>query len=268
MPVKASAPLRWSQLSAADLRRRASERHLVILPLGSIEQHGAHLPVDTDIFLSTAIAEEAARRMARTLVAPSLSFGQSAAHVAFGGTLSLGAETMLAVLRDLVDSILAAGFQRILLLNGHNGNKPFIQVIVSEYAALRNTSIAAVTYYDLIAGRIGELRRGPVGSDAHAGEFETSLQLHLRPELVDMRSASASPVRPVTEFDARDLVVSGPATVGTALASRYPGGVAGDPSVAEPGLGAALFEAAVDQLVRFATQYTEFMAAARGGEPA
>ena len=105
MPTDANLRLRWSELSAAELRARAAQEHLVILPLGSIEQHGPHLPVDTDVFLPTAIAEEAARRMARTFVAPALPFGQSAAHVSFGGTLSLRPETMLAVVRDLVDSI-------------------------------------------------------------------------------------------------------------------------------------------------------------------
>src|SRR6185503_2692161 len=97
---------------------------------------------------------------------------------------------------------------------------------------------------------------------------ETALQLHLRPELVDMTAALASPLRPVTEFDARDLVVSGPATVGATLALRYPSGVAGDLTIADAGVGAALFEAAVDQLVRFATQYVEFMSASPDGDPA
>lgn len=255
--------VRWSEHRAPELRERAAQGHLVILPLGSIEQHGSHLPVDTDIFMPTAIAEEAAQRMTGAIVATPLAFGQSAAHLPFGGTISLRADTMIAVLRDIVDSIVAAGFTRILFLNGHNGNKPFIQMILSEYAAQRSVSIAAATYYDLIAKEIAARRRSPEGGDAHAGEIETSLQLYLREGLVDMRSAVASPVRPATDFDARDLVASGPGSVGATLAERYPSGVAGDPTVADAGLGAALFEAAVREVIRFAEQYVAFVAASQ-----
>ena len=260
MRTGSNVRVRWSEHRASELREYAAQRYLVILPLGSIEQHGAHLPVDTDIFTPTAIAEEAARRLGRAIVATPLPFGQSAAHVRFGGTLSLSADTMLAVLRDLVGSILAAGFTRILLLNGHNGNKPFLQMILSEYAAQRNVSLAAATYYDLIARDISTKRRSKEGGDAHAGEIETSLQLHLREDLVDMQSAVASPVRPATAFDARDLVVSGTASVGAAMAELYPSGVAGDPTVADAKLGAELFESAVGQLVRFAEDYVDFIA--------
>lgn len=260
--MRSSRVVRWNDLTAVDLRQRADAGDLVILPIGSIEQHGPHLPVDTDVYLAAAIAEEVARRSDGVTVAPSLSFGQSAAHVPLGATVTLGADTLLAVLRDVVGSIHAAGFGDVLLLNGHNGNKPFLQIIVSEFATKHMISVAAATYYDLVAPTFTARRRGPVGSDAHAGELETALLLYLSPERVRLRDAVASPMRPLTDFDARDLVVSGPAMIGNSLPARFPTGTAGDPTVADAELGRELFEAAVSEVRQLITSYRRVAASA------
>src|SRR5262245_30841890 len=115
-----------------DQARALAPEALVVLPVGAIEQHGPHLPVGTDYFVVEHIARAAAMSLADRvpiLVAPALPFGSSHHHLPFGGTLSLSTETYYRALRDLAESLIASGFRRIFILNGHGGNNELIQLV-------------------------------------------------------------------------------------------------------------------------------------------
>jgi creatinine amidohydrolase len=179
--------LLFEELTREELRARAPDA-LVILPVGAVEQHGPHLPVGTDRFAVEQIARAAAAEIAgqlSVLVAPTLPFGSSHHHLPFGGTLSLGTETYYRVLTDLAESLIAGGFRRIFILNGHGGNNELIQLVARDLALKHPAHLAAASYWTIAwDALIGERANAGARLPGHAGAFETSLILALRPDLV------------------------------------------------------------------------------------
>lgn len=162
---------------------------LVVVPVGATEQHGPHLPLGTDFLIVEHVARSAAQS-ARSggrldvLVAPTLPFGSSHHHLPFGGTVSLATERYYGALRDMAASLIRSGFRRIFIVNGHGGNQELMELVARDLALEHPVNLAAASYWDLA-------RETVVGSGllnamlpGHAGVFETSLILALRPELV------------------------------------------------------------------------------------
>lgn len=184
--------LRWNETD----RRRLGEvlpEALVVLPIGATEQHGPHLPTGTDAFVAEAVASAAAARAAgesaRDLVlAPVLSFGASDHHLPFGGTLSLSTETMTSALVDLARSVAADGGRRMVIVNGHGGNKGPCNSAGAIASTRHGVALAYVDYWDLLPEDTPDRPNLP----GHAGRFETSLVLGLRPELVADRPGRES----------------------------------------------------------------------------
>ena len=182
MPLKLFAELNREQL------RGIAPDALVVLPLGATEQHGPHLPSGTDTFAVQSIAQDAAGLAAEQIsvvVTPALPFGSSAHHLIFGATLSLSTETYYKALCDLIESLVQDRFTRIFLLNGHGGNHELAQLAARDMALKHPVRIGAGSYWTiawdaLTAINAHENRRLP----GHAGDFETSVILSLRPELV------------------------------------------------------------------------------------
>jgi creatinine amidohydrolase len=181
---------RWDALTRDELACLAADA-LLVVPVGSTEQHGPHLATGTDAMLATAIAERAAAVASRPhtiLLAPTVSYGASAHHLPFGGTLSLEVSTFQLVLRDLLASAASAGCRRVFLLNGHGGNAAACATAVAE--ASREHGLVAAT---ALAGDLVEADEidGPVRG--HAGSFETSLVLALDPDRVRRDRVAPSP---------------------------------------------------------------------------
>lgn len=176
----------WDELTREELNDRA-ETAVPVLPVGSTEQHAQHLPTKTDVFVANALAEMACRQLpddVTGVLMPPLPYGYSAHHVPFGGTLTIGADTLSAVLTDLVTSVVGAGFDRMLLVNGHGGNVEICAAVAKRTAIELDALVAAVSYWQLLPA-------GP-GIPGHAGEFETSLMLALAPERVRQSAGTAS----------------------------------------------------------------------------
>lgn len=180
-------PLHMAELTR-DRCRELGQEALLVWPIGSTEQHGPHLPVGTDAMGAEWIAETAAGRVADRLqivLAPTLWLGSSAHHLPFGGTISLGTETYLRVLMEGATSLVQSGFERIFLLNGHGGNHELAQLAARDVALAQDVHIAAGSWWTiawdaLVAAGAADAGRFP----GHAGRFETSLLLSMRPELV------------------------------------------------------------------------------------
>lgn len=160
----------------------------VVLPLGATEQHGPHLPVDTDTRLATELAERVARRLGDALVAPAIPVGPSEEHAAFPGTVSVSPDTLDALLRDYVDSFERQGFERVVVLPGHGGSFPTVDAAFPELARETDVDVVAVTglrrYMDLLQDG---LRAAGVDVDepvVHAGASETAMVLAVAPDLV------------------------------------------------------------------------------------
>lgn len=175
----------WSELTREQLGALLPEA-LVVLAVGATEQHGPHLPTGTDALVVEAVVRGAAAAFVseRDLVlAPVLAFGASDHHFPFGGTLSLRVETMTEVLLDLARSVAAAGGRRLLIVNGHGGNRGACHSAVQRAATAHGLLAAYADYWELL---LADAPPGPGDPPVpgHAGGFESSLVAHLRPELV------------------------------------------------------------------------------------
>jgi len=239
----------WSELSSQQLAQVLEDPSVVVLlPVGAIEQHGDHLPVDVDIHLALSVCEAVAERDRRVLIAPPVPWGYSVSHAPFSGTISLQAETYSAVLHDIARSIVRSGCRTLLVINGHNGNMAVLGQLAAEFGATEEEAfVGVVTYFELTLDVFQAERRSKIGGEGHGGELETSLELFVRPE----RVGDERPVRyvePVARRGFADIAQRGQLIQGFNLARDYPEGVMGDPRPATAELGAALFEVAVERL--------------------
>lgn len=173
-PCPTGSPARpLADLTSAEAASRSPS--VLIVPLGSTEQHGPHLPLSTDTTIATALADRVAASRDDVVVAPALPYGASGEHAGFAGTLSIGQDALELVLVELVRSA-SHTYARVLLLSGHGGNaEPLSRAV----ARLRSE------------GRDVRSWSPRWGGDAHAGRTETSLQLALDPALVRLELAEA-----------------------------------------------------------------------------
>lgn len=254
MPLRSCrlAELRWPEVSALD-----RDHTIIIQPVGAIEQHGHHLPLDAD----TAGAEQLALRAAEAVnaggkgvavVAPAIPWGTSPHHLAYPGTLSLSMKTMSDVMVDIIGSLTRHRFYRFLFLNGHGGNAGVLAATALRISEELGISPAVVTYWNLIRDTLGTVMTSERGGLGHACEMETSMQLHLRCDAVDMAEARKSLPRDLTTFTTLDFRTPGPVMLPWDFSRDSKTGVMGDPSVATAEKGKAVVDAAVGRLAALA----------------
>src|SRR5580698_8003090 len=168
----------WQNLTRNEIAEARDAGAVVAIPIGAIEQHGSHLPVDTDARLSTKIAQlSAARtRTVRVLIAPSLPYGFSPHHLSHGGTISLRLATYLAVLGDIASSLAQTGFRRIVFVNGHGGNSAPLRSKIAELVT-DGLPVTGVDYWAPAEAEWTAMLSGVTRHFGHACEFETALML-------------------------------------------------------------------------------------------
>ena len=166
----------WRKLRADQLRERARQDAVVILPIASIEQHGPHLPVEVDSMLGEAVAARTAAKVAAAgepvLVLPVLWTGLSEHHMSFGGTITLDNAAFFAVVEGVVKSILRHGFKRIVLLNAHGGNENALRTLADDLTPKYRAAIVQFTYWYAAAVPIAKILETQ-GGLSHACEAET-----------------------------------------------------------------------------------------------
>lgn len=201
-------------------------RPLVLVPVGSTEQHGPHLPFSTDSIIATAVAESAASHL-NAVVAPVIAYGASGEHQSFAGTVSIGSEALQLMVVELVRS-LATWAGGILFVNGHGGN-------VTSLARAVPRMIAETHPVAWVPCSVS-------GGDAHAGRTETSIMLHLDASQVSGETVEAGNTTPMAELL--------PALRAGGTRSVSPSGILGDPTGATAGEGAELLERMIATVVR------------------
>lgn len=182
-----SNEVEWARLTGPEIRAIAARPDaLAVLPVGSLEQHGPHLPVITDTASASAAAIRAARLVADempVLVLPGLWTGMSEHHLPFGGTISLNFDELRGVLSGVVRSLRAIGFARLLVVNGHGGNVEPLAVAARELAHGYGLPVIACTPWHLTRSRVAEIAE-TAEVPAHACEGETSVMMAITPDLV------------------------------------------------------------------------------------
>ena len=216
----------------------------VILPLGAIEQHGPHLPLNVDVLIAEKVADLVASELVRhglkIVVAPTFVYGDSSHHLGFAGTMSLHNESLVSSLRDLCHSILKSGFRRIYLLTGHAGNCDAMNQIENEFG---KSQIIAVADWPSIRGKLHnaateKLSLLPEVVGTHAGHFETSIMMLISPDKVRQNLIEVG-------------VIGNPADIGAKLRSLgmqrvSENGVIGDPRSSSASAGKIYLDTLVD----------------------
>jgi creatinine amidohydrolase len=189
--------VKFHEMTFPELRSVDRNRALVLAPIAACEQHSKHLAVLTDTVLVTGVAEGVEQRLAReVLLLPTLWFGASSHHLRFGATLSAEVDTHVQMLCDLVVPLLEDGYPRVLILNGHGGNIDTMQMALRRLQPRwRNRILSAASYWDLASRELASLAEGPRQVMGHACEFETSMMLALRPDLVRPEEIRDDPPR-------------------------------------------------------------------------
>jgi creatinine amidohydrolase/Fe(II)-dependent formamide hydrolase-like protein len=236
------------ELTWPEAEKRFKEVDLALLPVGSIEQHGPHLPLDTDAFDAEYLAQEVAERCnaPKPLVLPLIPYGVSYHHEDFSGTISISPETLSKLVYEIGMSVARRGIKKLVIINGHGGNGPAL-----HYAAqMINRDARIFTCVD--TGETSDpdiMALAETPNDVHAGEIETSTTLAVRPDLVRLESARKF----IPEFSSRYLDFTSRRSVGwyTRTAKISPKGVLGDPTKASREKGQKMWDLMITHLVRF-----------------
>lgn len=237
---------RWGQLTWPDAERYLRHVDIALLPVGAIEQHGPHLPLDTDAFDADYLAHRVAEACGdpKPLVLPLIPYGVSYHHKDFCGTISIGNETLAQLVCDVGMSVAANGIRKLVIINGHGGNAPAL-----NYAAQminRDAHIfVCVDSGETSDTDIADLIRTP--NDVHAGDIETSTSLAVRPHLVRMDRAEKS----VPVFSSRYLDFTSKRGVSWYAYTHKisENGVMGDPTLADAQKGERIWEIMIAHLV-------------------
>lgn len=233
---------RFIDLRAPEIAERITERSIIVQPLGAIEQHGPHLPLSTDALVATAVAEAALAEVGEELdvwLLPTLSYTKSNEHAWSPGTIWLSATTLMAVLDDIGRCIATTKAKRFVFLNGHGGNSALANVACRELR-LKHGLMTFLAHPGMPADQGGASPAGELGMGIHGGTDETSVVLHLAPELVRMDLAE----RRVPEKIADNKYVrfGGRVSFGWLSNDFNDEGYIGDPTPANADLGKQLFE--------------------------
>jgi creatinine amidohydrolase len=249
------AEVRWQKLRREQVAEMAATGGIPLLPIGSVEQHGPHLPLDTDSHAATTVAERAALRLAETadplaLVLPPIWWGLSPYWLPFPGTLSLRPETILALIADLGASVARHGFRRLVIVNGHGGNEGIIGVAATQLAD-HGIRAAALSYWELIGNELRQWSHHDGGSIGHAGEVETSISLALQPDLVDVDQAGSVAGADLSRGSRFPYVGYAPPDP----ERESPSGVYGVASAGRPELGEDVIDLAAERLAEFVREF-------------
>ncbi|MFT4125151.1 MAG: creatininase family protein [Gordonia sp. (in: high G+C Gram-positive bacteria)] len=235
---------RYDELTTAEVGAVLTRDSILVLPTGAVEPHGPHLPLSTDLVMAEAISAAVVERGARAghdvWLLPALAYTKSDEHSRLAGTLWLRASTLFETIVDLGASVAQTPARRLLFLNSHGGNSALLEVAAREVR--RRFDIQ--TFFASGPAQPGPTERG---LGIHAGWAETSMMLHVRPDLVDMDKAVAAVANRVAEH--RHVGFGKTVRFGWLSTDFSESGVIGDATGADARIGAELFEERVAELV-------------------
>lgn len=251
----------WSMLTRAEIKAARDEGALPVLTLGSCEQHGDHLPVDTDTLTAhrTSLLAAEACKDVHVLVLPAPSFGYSPHHLAWPGTISLSSSTLMSMIKDIASSLQVTGFDRLLIVNGHGGNDGLLKHVCTDLTC-EGFPTGCVGVYSSNHDQLSPLLTGTTKSIDHACEFESSIAMALREEGRDLIAQRIKGLKPRTHLSATTKGIDPFEHVHGTYAAIFPGGdigYGGDPAQATLEKGREMLSIAKDGLARFFANFAK-----------
>ena len=245
----------WPEVKQLDF-----DRLIVVLPVGSFEQHGHHLPLSTDTQIATAVATAVeAARPDRILLTPTVWTGHSTHHLFFPGTLSVGQMNYIHLVMDLCRSAVKMGGRRIFLLNGHGGNdvpiRAALRELKTEFQEVSSLHLVFASYWSLAAQTIKQVRESEIGGVSHAGEMETSIMLHISPKQVRMENARRDGPRHSSPYRQADMQIVKPVYFVDEFHELSTTGAIGHPDLATAEKGKRFLDGIVRDVTAFADDF-------------
>jgi creatinine amidohydrolase len=250
--------IKFDEMRWPEVEELLAEPHVVILPIGSTEQHGRHLPLNTDTMSAVYFAEQVANRVSneygiRVVVAPTIPYGETGGTPPFSqplpGTISITGDTVLRLIEDVVRSLVTQGFKNILVLNGHLENTTLIAVALRRVSLdFPDAGLYGVNWFHLASDAWNKIRKGSKAGAGHSCEKETSICLALQPQNVALDEI----VKGARSFSLPDKYIfpmpAGPVFFHSRVSGTRESGVMGDPSAATKEAGEKLIAAVLDAL--------------------
>jgi creatinine amidohydrolase len=245
---------RWDALRSPQFNAIDAQRAVAVLPLGATEQHGPHLPLSVDTVLVEGVIQAALSHLTAqdpVWVLPTQTVGLSTEHIAFAGTLTLSAQTAIALWCDLGASLARAGFKKLLMFNAHGGNVGLMDVVARELRAQHGLLVYSSSWYNLPieAAVMQQFSAQEHRFGIHGGEIETSMMLALAPDRVDMSQAQNFASTSQDRAARYDILGNGKsAKLGWHMQDYNPQGAVGNAAAASAAKGQALIDSAGEQL--------------------
>lgn len=241
----------WGNLTWDELRAAAARKPVVIQPIGATEQHGYHLPLNTDNFIVSRLCDAAGRLAPEdVLILPVIPYAFNAHHMDFPGVVAIEWDHVINYLLDVVASVTAHGFDRLILISGHGVNPPYLAVAANE-VNVRTGALCASLLWTVLADNLAEVRDSVMpGGMAHACELETAVMLHLDPQRVRDARIDDEMQFQQGKYLQMDLAGGTGVHLGEHWWSSFSAsGVAGEATKATAEKGRLIFERAAENLV-------------------
>jgi len=250
-----AAHFEMAEMTSVELKQALEQIRLALLPVGATEQHGPNLGLGTDYIVAHRFAQRLAAKLhPEALVLPPLAFGLSQHHTGFAGTLTLSPESFTAVCLDIARSLQRDGLRHLLFVNGHNGNMGVLNVAATKVRYEVGIKAAVSFYFAQAADRVKA--HGKTERYGHACEIETSVVMHLAPELV--RHDALEPGEMINQdkalhFNNQPFAL----TVPVPFHEQTRNGVFGDARLADEAVGQDIVDTALGRTVTFARSFLE-----------
>jgi len=253
---------RFEHLTSEGLKPHIAQKSLIIMGIGTIEEHGAHLPTGTDWFITQRFMDDFARYLEeRTsvpfLTLPAIWTGYSAVEMQrWPGTIRMKTRTVMDMMREIIGSLCEMGFDKILILNGHGHHAELLRVVAREVADDHNVYPAVVNFLYLGAQEYNAVRKGAAGGSIHGGEDETSVMLYYGFEIDPSQYTGVDHVTYHTDYIAGDNYL-GSSRVFWSTWNYHPSktGLLGDPTPSSSETGRVLIESCIRHLAAFVEDY-------------
>jgi creatinine amidohydrolase len=248
----------YEEFTWPEIREAVAQNRVAVLPVGTIEQHGPHLPLVTDVLTASEMSRRAVRAIPREAVLlPSVFYAFNEHHLDFPGTIAVQGETFINYITDIGKSLAHHGFRKILLVNGHGSNVPFLDIAARNITNHTESVCAMAPWWNLLPkSLIKDLRESAFpGGMAHGCELETSVLLYLRGDLVQMDKAEVDMPVQSSEFFYWDLQSPSPVFFQEFFSRYSRTGTLGDPTKASIHKGELFVTAAVDTMIRLIQEF-------------
>lgn len=250
----------WQDLTTLDFARLDPEDTIAVLPVAAVEQHGPHLPLATDAVINEGILSESLRRLTdrpTVLVLPAMAVGSSLEHTEFAGTLSIDADTLLAAWKAIGAGVARAGVRKLVIFNSHGGQTVLVDLAALHLRVEHRVFVARANYFAFGAPP-GLFEEDEIAHGIHGGAVETSLMMHLRPDLVRNEALQRFDGLP-GKMAGRNRFLGADEPVGFGWMSQdlHPAGVCGDAASGDPERGAAYLDHLASSLVTLLMEVAE-----------